>query len=107
MDITKRASVGGSTMKGRMGLFIGMGAGYVLGAKAGRERYVQLKRLYDNLTSSPTFRRAKAKAKEAAGSGLGTAKDAAGGGVSKVASAVRSRGDDRSGGLSVAPPPES
>jgi uncharacterized protein YgiB involved in biofilm formation len=92
-------------MRGRMGLFIGMGAGYVLGTKAGRERYVQLQRLYDNLTSSPAFRQAKAKAKEAAGSGLGTAKDAAGGGVSKVASAVRSRGDDRSGGLSVAPPP--
>ena len=46
-------------MRGRMGLFIGMGAGYVLGTKAGRERYVQLQRLYDNLTSSPSFRRAK------------------------------------------------
>jgi DNA-binding IclR family transcriptional regulator len=93
-------------MRGRMGLFIGMGAGYVLGAKAGRERYVQLQRLYDNLTSSPTFRRAKEKAKQAAGSGLGTAAEAAGEGVSKVASAVRGRSDERSGGLSVAPPPQ-
>jgi hypothetical protein len=92
-------------MRGRMGLFIGMGAGYVLGTKAGRERYVQLKRLYENLMASPAVRQAKTKAKNAAGSGLGTAAGAAGGGVSKVASAVRNRGDDRSGGLSVAPPP--
>src|ERR671919_764681 len=26
-------------MRGRLGIFIGFGAGYVLGAKAGRERY--------------------------------------------------------------------
>jgi hypothetical protein len=89
-----------------MGLFIGFGAGYVMGSKAGRERYLQLKRLYDNLTSSPAFRQAKSRAKDAAGSGLGTAKDAAGGGVSKVVSAVRNRGDDRASGLSVAPPPD-
>ena len=89
-------------MRGRMGLFIGMGAGYVLGTKAGRERYVQLKRLYDNLTASPAFQQATAKAKQAA---VGTAKGAAGGGVSKIAGAVRNRGEDRSGGLSVAPPP--
>jgi hypothetical protein len=89
-----------------MGLFVGMGAGYVLGAKAGRARYEQLKRLYDNLTSSPAFRQAKAKAKEAAGSGLGTAKEAAGERVSKVTNAVRTRSEDRSGGLSVAPPPQ-
>jgi hypothetical protein len=93
-------------MRGRMGLFIGFGAGYVMGSKAGRERYLQLKRLYDNLTSSSAFRQAKARAKDAAGSGLGTAKDAAGGGMSKVVSAVRNRSDDRASGLSVAPPPD-
>ncbi len=93
-------------MRGRMGLFVGIGAGYILGAKAGRARYEQLKRLYDNLTSSPAFRQARAKAKEAAGTGLGTAKDAAGESVAKVTSAVRNRGEDRAGGLSVAPPPQ-
>ena len=30
-------------------MFVGFGAGYVLGAKAGRERYEQLRRFYDNV----------------------------------------------------------
>lgn len=31
-------------MKGKIGLIVGLGAGYVLGARAGRERYEQIKR---------------------------------------------------------------
>lgn len=31
-------------MKGKVGLIVGLGAGYVLGARAGRERYEQIKR---------------------------------------------------------------
>ncbi len=92
---------------GRMGFLIGFGAGYVLGAKAGTERYDQLRRLYGNVVSSPGFQRATGKAKEAASSGLDSAKDKASEGVSKVSGAVKSRsdGDTRPGGLSVAPPP--
>ena len=30
-------------MKGKIGLVIGLGAGYVLGSRAGRERYEQIK----------------------------------------------------------------
>ncbi len=93
----------------RMGFLIGFGAGYVLGAKAGTERYEQLRRLYANIVTSPQFQRASGKAKEAASSGIDTAKDKASEGVSKVSSAVRDRrssdGDTRPGGLSVAPPP--
>ncbi len=94
-------------MRGRMGFFFGFGAGYVLGAKAGRERYEQLRRLYDNLVSSPTFQDATGKAKGAVGMGLGQAKDLASEGVSKVTDAVRERktGTDRASSLSVAPPP--
>jgi len=94
-------------MRLKLGFLVGFGAGYVLGAKAGHERYEQLKRLYDNLLSSPQFQQASGKAKGAVGTGIGQAKDAATGGVSKVASAVRERrGEDtRPGGLSVAPPP--
>ena len=95
-------------MRIKLGFLIGFGAGYVLGAKAGTERYEQLKRLWGNLVSSPEFQGASGKAKEAVGTGLGQAKGAASGGVSKVASAVRGRtaeDDTRPGGLSVAPPP--
>lgn len=92
----------------KLGFLVGFGAGYVLGAKAGTDRYEQLKRLYDNLASSPTARQATGRAKTAASSGIGAAKDKASEGVSKVTDSVknRSNGDDsRPGGLTVAPPP--
>jgi hypothetical protein len=88
-------------MRGKLGFFIGFGAGYVLGAKAGTERYEQLRRLYGNLLESRSVRQATGKAKEVASEGIGSAKD-------KVSSAVKDRradGNDRPGGLSVAPPP--
>jgi hypothetical protein len=89
---------------GKMGFLVGFGAGYVLGAKAGTERYDQLRRLYDNLSASPAVRQARGKAKDAAASGLGSAKDAASGGVAKVREAVK-RDDGDHSGLTVAPPP--
>ncbi len=90
-------------MRGRLGVLIGFGAGYVLGAKAGRERYEQLQRLYENVVTSPGFQQATGKAKEAVGTGLGQAKDLAAEGVSKV----KGSGDGHPKGLSVAPPPQS
>jgi hypothetical protein len=91
-----------------MGMLIGFGAGYVLGAKAGHERYEQLRRLYENLLSSPGVRRASGKAKEAVGTGLGQAKDMASEGVSKATGAIKDRrsGTDGPTGLTVAPPPD-
>jgi hypothetical protein len=88
-------------MRGKLGFFIGFGAGYVLGSKAGTERYEQLRRLYDNVLESRGVKKATGKAKAAASEGIGSAKD-------KVTSAVKDRrsdGEDRPGGLSVAPPP--
>ena len=92
-------------MRGRLGVLIGFGAGYVLGAKAGTERYEQLRRLYENVISSPGFQQATGKAKEAVGTGLGQAKDLASEGVSKVKDKA-SGGDGHPSGLSVAPPPQ-
>jgi hypothetical protein len=89
-------------MRGRLGVLIGFGAGYVLGAKAGTERYEQLQRLYENLINSPGFQQATGKAKEAVGTGLGQAKDLAAEGMSKVKGA-----DGHPTGLTVAPPPQS
>ena len=92
---------------GKLGFFVGFGAGYVLGSRAGRERYEQIRRLYENLVSSSTFQEASDKAKGAVGSGLTSATHKASEGVSKAAGAVKERksGDDRESSLSVAPPP--
>jgi hypothetical protein len=89
---------------GRLGVLVGFGAGYVLGAKAGKERYEQLRRLYDNLVSSPTFQEASGKAREAAGTGFEQVRDKASEGATKVSQAVKERRTDQSN-LSVAPPP--
>jgi hypothetical protein len=94
-------------MRLKFGFLVGFGAGYVLGAKAGTERYEQLKRLWNNLISSREFQEASGKAREAASTGFEQAKGAASTGVSKVSSAVKGdkAEDTRPGGLSVAPPP--
>ena len=93
-------------MRGRLGVFVGFGAGYVLGAKAGRERYEQLRRLYENVLDSKAFKEASGKAKDAASTGIGQAKDIAAEGASKVTEVVRDRKGDSHAGLSVAPPPQ-
>jgi hypothetical protein len=83
---------------GKLGFMVGFGAGYVLGAKAGQDRYEQLRRLYDNMLSSPQFKRASGKAKDAVETGYEQARDKATEGVSKVSEKVRDRKmDDRSG----------
>jgi len=92
-------------MRGRLGMFVGFGAGYVLGAKAGRERYEQLRRLYENVQASPAFRQATDAARGAVGTGLDQAKDLASEGIEKVRE-KRSGTDGRPSGLSVAPPPD-
>jgi hypothetical protein len=88
-------------------MFVGFGAGYVLGAKAGKERYEQLRRLYENLANQPAVQKATGRAKDAVGTGIGQAKDMASEGVSKVSGAVKDRRSDAAtGSLSVAPPPD-
>ncbi len=90
----------------KFGFLVGFGAGYVLGARAGRDRYEQLRRLYDNVAASPGAQQAKAKARDAVRTGLEQAKDAATGGVSKVSGGKRDRRHESPpSGLSVAPPP--
>ena len=53
-------------MRFRAGLLIGFGAGYYLGAKAGRERYEQLNRTIRKVKRSDAYETAVEKAKEAA-----------------------------------------
>ncbi|MBW3595605.1 MAG: YtxH domain-containing protein [Actinobacteria bacterium] len=94
-------------MKIRLGFLVGFGAGYVMGAKAGTERYEQLRRLYENVLSSPAVREARGKVKGAAETGFDQARDLASDGVQKVKE-VKERKSGTDGaptGLSVAPPP--
>ncbi len=68
----------------RLGLALGLGAGYVLGAKAGQERYAQIQRwarrgeqLWHKIASSRFGTKVAAKAKDGLGDGLSNAKSAA------------------------------
>ncbi len=68
-------------------MFVGAGAvGYVLGAKAGRERYDQIAEQARRLRSNPTVQQkvdqAKHVAKDAAGTAADKARDRVGGGSS-------------------------
>jgi hypothetical protein len=47
-------------MKFRIGLLVGFGAGYYLGAKAGRARYEQIRRRLERLRDSRLFDRLQA-----------------------------------------------
>jgi hypothetical protein len=65
----------------RLGLTLGLGIGYVLGTKAGRERYLQIQRnvhrasqLWQKASSSSLAQKAAHKAGEALGEGLESAK---------------------------------
>lgn len=40
-------------MRGKLVLLVGVGIGYVLGARAGRERYVEIKRCVNRLWNDP------------------------------------------------------
>lgn len=69
-------------MKFRTGLVVGLGVGFVLGARAGRERYDQMMAALDTVRSNETVQRATAvadrstvKVRRAAGSGLVTASE--------------------------------
>jgi hypothetical protein len=51
-------------MRGKVGLVIGLAAGYVLGARAGRERYEQIKAQVDKVWNLEPVQEQVGKAKE-------------------------------------------
>lgn len=58
-----------------MGILVGAAVGYVLGAKAGRERYDQIVRTWHRIAQNPTVRKAAGTAKDKAFEAAHTAKD--------------------------------
>jgi hypothetical protein len=100
-------------MKGRVALLTGTAIGYVLGTRAGRERYEQIKAQAQKIRSNPTVQAkaaqaqdyakqqapvVKDKAAEAASSAAGAAKDAAQSAKDKAGS-----GPDTNGGSAPYP----
>ena len=70
----------------------GLAIGYVLGTRAGRERYEQLRKTARDLSQTPAVQSAARNTKQAAGSAAGKAADAVAGKVGdKLPSAVIER----------------
>ena len=77
----------------KTGMIIGFGVGYVLGTKAGRERYEELRQSWQELTGNPRFQEAVDRGKDLVGSGMRESLTAVQGGVEKTADAVKDRLD--------------
>jgi hypothetical protein len=57
-------------MRGKVGLVIGLGVGYVLGTRAGRERYEQIKQQAEKVWNLPPVQNQVVKVQDAAKSAL-------------------------------------
>ena len=75
----------------RRGFLIGAGVGYVLGARAGRERYEQIREMWESLMGSPRVQQATEKTRESAGHRPRRGIYAVQRGVEKAGSAVKGR----------------
>jgi hypothetical protein len=89
------------------GILVGMAVGYVLGAKAGRERYDQIVRTWHRFVENPTVRRTAHQAKDKAFEAAGTAKDKAFEAVHQAKDVVAEKAPwrhEEANGRSVTPP---
>lgn len=75
----------------KSGFVIGFGVGYVLGAKAGRERYEDIRRWWHQLMGSPTVQKAAMRTKAAAADASRRGLQVVQTGVEKAGSAVKER----------------
>jgi hypothetical protein len=75
----------------KRGFIVGLGVGYVLGAKAGRQRYDDIMRWWQQFTGSPRVQRAAEKTKDVAAEGAKRGLTVVQQGVEKAGSAVKSR----------------
>jgi hypothetical protein len=78
-------------MGAKRGFILGMGIGYVLGAKAGRQRYEDIVRWWHQISGSPTVQRAAEKTKDVAAEGAKKSLTVVQQGVEKAGSAVKNR----------------
>ncbi|CAN5128923.1 hypothetical protein BH20ACT24_BH20ACT24_18570 [soil metagenome] len=75
----------------KTGMIIGLGAGYVLGARAGRQRYEDIRHLWGRARHSPTVRQAASRTKEAMEGSATWSVSAVQRGVEKAGTVVKER----------------
>ena len=80
----------------KFGLVVGLAAGYVLGARAGRERYEELKASWEQFMGNPSVQSVVHKGREAASSGA----DAGIRAVGKATDTVKDKLEGREAGTS-------
>ncbi|GAT71604.1 hypothetical protein [Microbacterium hydrocarbonoxydans] len=79
-------------MKGKIGLVVGLGVGYVLGTRAGRERYEQIKTQWLKVWNLDPVQEQVGKVKDYVGDKAAAVPGALWNGVVKVAKSVNSNG---------------
>jgi hypothetical protein len=84
-------------MRLRLGLLLGTAIGYVLGAKAGRERYEQIMSGWRSFKGSEPAQQISAEVREVAQRASHQIETKAAEGVSKVTELVRGSGNDADG----------
>ncbi len=82
-------------MRYRIIFAAGLAVGFVLGARAGRERYEQLKRLVRKAADNPSVQQAAAAAQAQAAEFARTARDRVAERVPKMADSARSKFGDK------------
>jgi hypothetical protein len=75
----------------KTGFILGFGLGYVLGSRAGRERYEQLKQMYNRVSGNPAVQQFAERGKEVAGEAGRKGLSVVTTGVQKVGSSVKNR----------------
>jgi hypothetical protein len=82
-------------MKGKITLLVGGAVGYVLGTRAGRERYEQIKSQATNLWHDPKVQQKKQEAQQFAKEKAPVVKDAASSAASAAKDKVGGGSDDK------------
>jgi len=80
-------------MKFRTGVIVGFAAGYVLGAKAGRDRYEQIRKTYRRVASSQQVRKVVDQGRQLADSGTARARDVVSQQLSSASDTIREQLD--------------
>ena len=92
------------TMRGRLALLTGLAAGYVLGTKAGRERYEEIRQQFNKLMGTETAQQLQTQVRDVASSATQVVETKASEGISKagekaqeLAEAAKSKAGSTSG----------
>ena len=84
-------------MRMRLGLIAGFGAGYVLGAKAGQQRYEEIREGFNKLMGTEQAQQLQSQVRDVAGRAGQVIEEKASDGVAKVSEMVGSSGSSSTG----------